>query len=129
MSTSPQLRISSDKAVDVQSKRPSCKVVYFCQMIDVFFRLYNPPPSRPKTPFTHVVYSYNDIQLSKGHLGSRGGGASENKLKDTSFHLFNGKHYNFKYKSYACAEGILQSFGNEVIYILNNLQLLFFENL
>ena len=29
-------------------------------------------PSRPKTPFTHVVYLYNDVQLSKGHLGSRG---------------------------------------------------------
>ena len=31
-------------------------------------------PPRPKTPFTHVVYLYNDVQLSKWHLGSRGGG-------------------------------------------------------
>ena len=28
---------------------------------------------RPKTPFQHVVYLYNEVQLSKGHLGSRGG--------------------------------------------------------
>ena len=40
---------------------------------------------RPKTPFTYVVYVYSDMSLSKGHLGSRGGGAYKNKLKDTSF--------------------------------------------
>ena len=47
-----------------------------------------PFPSRPKTPFTYVVYVYSGMPLSKGHLGSRGGGggeASKNKLKDTSF--------------------------------------------
>ena len=33
--------------VDVQSKRPSGKVVYFCQIFDVFFRLYNPSPPPP----------------------------------------------------------------------------------
>ena len=43
-----------------------------------------PPPSRPKTPFTYVVYVYSDMPLSKGHIGS-GGKASKNKLKDTSF--------------------------------------------
>ena len=38
-------------------------------------------------PFTYVVNVYSDMSLSKGHLGSRGGGgkASKNKLKDTSF--------------------------------------------
>ena len=36
-------------------------------------------------PFTYVINVYSDISLSKGHLGSRGGGASKNKLKDTSF--------------------------------------------
>ena len=79
------------------------------------FAYTTPFPPRPKTPFTHVVYLYNDVQLSKGHLGSRGGGggeASKNKLKN-QFHLFNVKHLNFKYISSACAEGILQSFGNE----------------
>ena len=29
-------------------------------------------PSRPKTPFTYVVYVYSDMSLSKGHLWSRG---------------------------------------------------------
>ena len=35
----------------------------FCQIFDVFFRLYNPfpPPPRPKTPFTYVMYLYSDI--------------------------------------------------------------------
>ena len=33
-----------------------------------------PSPPRPKTPFTYVVYVYSDMSLSKGHLGSRGGG-------------------------------------------------------
>ena len=42
-----------------------------------------PPPPTPKTPFTHVVYLYNDVQLSKGHLGSRGGGEH---LKQTERH-------------------------------------------
>ena len=64
-----------------------------------------PPPPRPKTPFTHVVYLYNGIQLSKGHLGSRGG-----------------KHAQKEY----CK--VLETKG---IYILNNLVLLLllFENL
>ena len=35
--------------------------------------------------FTYVVNVYSDMSLSKGHLGSRGGGASKNKLKDTRF--------------------------------------------
>ena len=30
--------------VDVQYKRTSYKVVYFCQIFNVFFRLYNPFP-------------------------------------------------------------------------------------
>ena len=41
-------------------------------------------PPRPKMPFTYVVNVYSDMSLSEGHLGS-GGGASKNKLKDTSF--------------------------------------------
>ena len=37
-------------------------------------------------PFTYVVNVYSDMSLSKGHLGSRGGGeVSENKLTDTIF--------------------------------------------
>ena len=44
-----------------------------------------PPPPRPKMPFTYVVNVYIDVSLSKGHLRSRGGKASKNKLKDTIF--------------------------------------------
>ena len=76
------------------------------------FAYTTPFPSRPKTPFTLVVYLYNDVQLSNGLLGSRGG----KHLKQTErhqFHLFYDKHHNFKFISYACAEGILQSFGTE----------------
>ena len=36
-------------------------------------------------PFTYIINVYSDMLLSKGHLGSRGGGAFKNKLKDTSF--------------------------------------------
>ena len=36
-------------------------------------------------PFICVVNVYSDMSLSKGHLGSRGGKASKNKLKDTIF--------------------------------------------
>ena len=36
-----------------------------------------PLPPRPKTPFTYVLYVYSDMSLFKGHLGSRGVGASK----------------------------------------------------
>ena len=37
-------------------------------------------------PFKYVVNVYSDMSLSKGHLGSRGGGeVSKNKLKDAIF--------------------------------------------
>ena len=90
------------------------------------FAYTTPFSPRPKTSFTHVVYLYNDVQLSKGHLGSRGGGAYKNKLKDTSFiftmtnitilSLFR-THAQKKY----CK--VLETKG---IYILNNLVLLLF---
>ena len=84
-------------------------------------------PSRPKTPFTYVVYVYDNISLSKGNIGSRGD-VSKKKLKYTSFiipmtdvlifsifrtHVQNVYHKVLEMKSTS---------------ILNVLALLFFEN-
>ena len=86
-------------------------------------------PPRLKTPFTHVVYLYNDVHLSKGHLGSGGGEASKNKLKDTSFifSMTNIKVLSI-FRTHAQKEycKVLETKG---IYILNNLVHLLFENL
>ena len=80
-------------------------------------------------PFTHVVYLYDDVQLSKGHLGSGGGGASKKKLKDTSFifSMTNNKIVSI-FRTHAQKEycKVLETKG---IYIFNNLVLLLFENL
>ena len=41
---------------------------------------------RPKILFLYVENVYSEMSLSKGHLGvGGGGGASKDKLKDTSF--------------------------------------------
>ena len=69
-------------------KRPSCKVVYFCQIFDVLFRLYNPfPPQDPRRPLHMLYICMATFNCPKGILGLGGGGgkASENKLKDISF--------------------------------------------
>ena len=60
-------------------------MVYFCQIFDVFFRLYNPfPPLDPRRPL-HMLYIYIvTLNCPKGILGL-GGKASKNKLKDASF--------------------------------------------
>ena len=50
------------------------KLVTFSLFLDAF-------PPRPKMPFTHVVNVYSDMSLSKGHLGSRGGGGGGKHLK------------------------------------------------
>ena len=93
------------------------------------FAYTTPFPPRPKTPFTHVVYLYNDIQLCKGHLGSRGGGASKNKLEDASF-IFSMTNITTLsiFRIHAQKEycKVLETKG---FYILNNLVLLLFENL
>ena len=52
----------------------------FVRRLMSFFAYTTPFPPRPKTPFTHVVYLYNDVQLYKGYLeykGGGGGGASK----------------------------------------------------
>ena len=46
------------------------KMVSFSLVLDAS----HPPPPRPKMPFTYIVNVYSDMPLSKGHLGSRGGG-------------------------------------------------------
>ena len=57
----------------------------FCQIFDVFFRLYNPfPPLDPRRPL-HILYiCIATFNCPKGILGL-GGKASKNKLKDASF--------------------------------------------
>ena len=82
-----------------------------------------PPPPRLKAPFTHVVYLYNDVQLSKKHLGS-GGGVSLKKPERHQFHLFNDEHHNFKYIAYAWQKEYCKVLETKGIYILNNLVLL-----
>ena len=73
--------------VDVQLKRPSCKMVYFCQISDVFFRLYNPfpPPLDPRRPLHMLYICIATFNCPKGILGLGGGEASKNKLKDASY--------------------------------------------
>ena len=106
------------------------QIVYFCQMIDVFFRLYNPfPPLDPRRPL-HMLYIYiMTFNCPKGILGSGGGEASKNKLKGTSF-IFSMTNITILrlFRTHALKENckILETMG---IYILNNLVLLLFENL
>ena len=61
--------------------RNTPKIVAFVieKMKRVSFSLFldAPPPPRPKMPFTYVVNVYSDMSLSKGHLGSRGGGGGK----------------------------------------------------
>ena len=59
--------------VDVQYKRPSYKVVYFCQIFNVFFRLYNPfPPLDPRRHLHMLYICIATINCPKGILGLGG---------------------------------------------------------
>ena len=88
-------------------------MVYFCQVFNVFFRLYNPfPPLDPRRHLHMLYISIATFNCPKGILGL-GGESIYKQTERRQFHLFNDKRHNFKYISYACAEGILQSFGNE----------------
>ena len=82
------------------------------------------------TPFTNVVYVYSNISLSKGHLGSRGGGgeASNKQTERHQFHCSNDKdtflsifHTHVQKEYHKVLE--LKSTS-----ILNILELLLFEN-
>ena len=41
---------------------------------------YSPLPEHMKMPFTYLVNVYSDMSLSKGLLGSRGGGGKHLKI-------------------------------------------------
>ena len=107
-------------------------MVYFCKMIDVFFRLYNPfPPLDPRRPL-HMLYIYiMSLNWQKGilGLGGGGGGGSKNKLKDASF-SFSMTNITILiiFRTHAQKEycKVLETKG---IYILDNLVVLLFENL
>ena len=97
-------------------------MVYFCQIFNVFFRLYNPFP--PLDPRRHLHMLYICTATFVG-----GGEASKNKLKDASF-IFSmtnvtilsifGTHAQKDYHKVSVMKGT---------YILNILALLLFENL
>ena len=102
----------------------------FCQIFDVFVRLYNPfpPPLDPRRPLHMLYICIATFNCPKGILGL-GGKASKNKLKDASFifsmanitilSIFR-PHAQKEYRKVSKRKGT---------YILNILALLLFENL
>ena len=101
----------------------------FCQIFDVFFRLYNPfPPLDSRGPLHMLYICIATFNCPKGILGL-GGKASKNKLKDASFifsmanvtilSIFR-THEQKEYRKVSKRKGT---------YILNILALLLFENL
>ena len=54
------------------------KLASFSLFLDAF-------PPRPKMPFGQRHVTINIYNICKGHFGFRGGEASKNKVKDTSF--------------------------------------------
>ena len=108
-------------------------MVYFCQIFNVFFRLYNPfPPPLDPRRHSHMLYiCIATFNCPKGILGLGGGGgkASKSKLKDASFTLSMTNvtilsifrmHVQKEYRK------VLEMKGT---YIHNILTLLLFENL
>ena len=104
-------------------------MVYFCQIFNVFFRLYNPfPPLDPRRNLHMVYICIATFNCPKGILGLVGK-ASKNELKDASFifsmtnvtilSLFR-THAQKKYRKFLEMKGT---------YIFNILELLLFENL
>ena len=102
-------------------------MVYFCQMIDVFFRLYNPfLPLDPRRPL-HMLYNYiMTFNCPKIILGLGGGEASKNKLKDTSF-IFSMTNITIlsTFRTHAQKE-YCNFLETKVVNILNNLVLFYF---
>ena len=106
----------------------------FCQIFDVFFRLYNPfPPLDPRRPLHMLYICMATFNCPKGILGLGGGGgggkASKNKLKDVSF-IFSMTNVTILsiFRSHAQKEYRKVS-KMKSTYILNILALLLFVNL
>ena len=70
-------------------------------------------PSPPLDPRRHLHMLYICIATYNCPKGILGLGGESKQTERRQFHLFNDKPHNFKYISYAYAEGIPQSFGNE----------------
>ena len=64
----------------------NCEICHLKDETGEFSLFFDAFPPRPKLSLTYVVNVYSDMSLSKGHLGSRGGGeVSKKQLKDTNF--------------------------------------------
>ena len=108
-------------------------MVYFCQIFNVFFRLYNPfPPLDPRRHLYMLYICIATFNCPKGILGLGGGGggkASKNKLRDASF-IFSMTNLTILsiFRTHAQKEyrKVLEMKGT---YILNISALLLFENL
>ena len=101
----------------------------FCQIFDVFFRLYNPfPLLDPRRPLHMLCICIATFNCPKGILGL-GGKASKNKLKDANF-IFSMTNVAILsiFHTHAQKENrkVLKMKG---AYILNILAPLLFENL
>ena len=104
-------------------------MVYFCQIFDVFFRLYNPfAPLDPRRPLHMLYICISTFNCPKGILGL-GGKASKNKLKDASF-IFSMKNVTILsiFRTHAQKEYRIFLEMKET-YILTILELLLFKNL
>ena len=88
-------------------------MVYFLSDIRCLLSLIQPLPLDPRRPLHMLYICIATFNCPKGILGPGGGGKHLKQTERRQFHLFNDKRHNFKYISYACAEGIPQSFGNE----------------
>ena len=107
-------------------------MVYFCQILNVLFRLYNPfPPLDPRRHLQMLYICKAKFNCPNGilGLGRWGEGASKNKLKDASF-IFSMTNVTILriFRTHAQKEyrKVLEMKGT---YILNILALLLFENL
>ena len=105
-------------------------MVYFCQIFDVFFRLYNPfPPLDPRRPLHMLYICIVTFNCPKGILGLGGGEASKNKLKDASF-IFSMTNVTILsiFRTHAQRE-YRKSLEMKGTYIRNISEFLLFENL